>query len=74
MGWTIGVRSPAGAGIFLFATPLRPALGPTQPPIQWVSGAPSQEVKRLGREVGHSPPSSAEFSNALGMPPLLHMF
>jgi len=24
--------------IFLFATPPRPALGPTQPPIQWVAG------------------------------------
>jgi hypothetical protein len=29
----------------------RPALGPTQPPIQWVPG-----VKRQGREADHSPP------------------
>jgi hypothetical protein len=38
----------------------RTALGPTQPPIQWVPGALSLCVKRTGREVDHSPPSSAE--------------
>jgi hypothetical protein len=31
-------RFPAGSGN-LFTTAFRPALGPTQPPIQWVSGA-----------------------------------
>jgi hypothetical protein len=36
------------------------ALGPNQPPIQWVSGALSLGVKRLRREADHSPPSSAE--------------
>jgi hypothetical protein len=36
------------------------ALGPTQPPIQWVPGALSLGVKRPGREADHSPPSSAE--------------
>jgi hypothetical protein len=35
-------------------------LGPTQPPIQRVSGALSLWVKRSGREADHSPPSSAE--------------
>jgi hypothetical protein len=38
----------------------RPALGPTQPPIQWVPGALSLGVKRSGREVGHSPQSGSE--------------
>jgi hypothetical protein len=38
----------------------RIALGPTQRPIQWVPRAISLEVKRLGREADHSPPSSAE--------------
>jgi hypothetical protein len=38
----------------------RPALAPPpQPPIKWVSGALSQEVKLPGHEAGHSPPSSA---------------
>jgi hypothetical protein len=40
------------------------ALGPTQPPIQWVLGALSLGVKRPGREADHSPPSSAEDKNA----------
>jgi hypothetical protein len=34
------------------------ALGPTQPPTQWVPGALSLGVKRQGREADHSPPSS----------------
>jgi hypothetical protein len=62
-GWTIGVLgfdSRWGLGIFLFTTASRTALGPTQPPIQWVPGALSLGVKRSGREADHSPPSSAE--------------
>jgi hypothetical protein len=58
MGWTIGVLgfdSRRGLGIFLFTTTSRTALGPTQPPIQWVPGALSLGVKRLGREAEHSP-------------------
>jgi hypothetical protein len=31
------------------------ALGPTQPPIQWVPRALSPGTKRPGREAGHSP-------------------
>jgi hypothetical protein len=54
------VRFPAGTGNFSFHTAFRPALGPTQPPIQWVPGAVSLGVKRPGREADHSPPSSAE--------------
>jgi hypothetical protein len=52
--------SRRGLGIFFFTTAFRTALGPTQPPIQCVSGALSLRVKRLGREADHSPPSSAE--------------
>jgi hypothetical protein len=54
------VRVPTTAGIFLFITASRPALGPTQPLIQWVPGALSQGIKLLGREADHSTPSSAE--------------
>jgi hypothetical protein len=54
------VRFPAGLGIFLFTTASRTALGPTQPPIQWIPGALSLGVKWPGGEADHSPPSSAE--------------
>jgi hypothetical protein len=49
-----------GLGISLFITASRTALGPTQPPIQWVPGTLSLGVKRPAREADHSPPSSAE--------------
>jgi hypothetical protein len=61
--WKIGVLgldSRRGLGIFLFTTASRTALGPTQPPIQCVSGALSQGVKWPENEADHSPPSSAE--------------
>jgi hypothetical protein len=48
-----------GLGIFLFTTMSRMALGPTQPPIQWVPGALSLGEKWLECEADHSPPSSA---------------
>jgi hypothetical protein len=63
MGWIIGVRFPAEAGIFPFVTTFRPALGPTHPPIQGIPGALFPAVKRPGREADHSPPSSAEVKN-----------
>jgi hypothetical protein len=62
-GWAIGVLgfdSRRGLGIFLFTNASRTALGPTQPPIQWVPGALSLGVKRPRREADHSSPSSAE--------------
>jgi hypothetical protein len=50
----------------------RPAVGPTQPPIQWEARALSLGVKGLGREADHSPPSSAEVKNDGAIPPLSH--
>jgi hypothetical protein len=57
----VGVRVPVESRIF--STSSRPVLRPTQPPIQWVPGALSSGVKRSGREVDHSPPTSAEVKN-----------
>jgi hypothetical protein len=51
-------------GNFLFNSVSRTALGPTQPPIQWIPGALSLGVKRPGREADHSRPSSVEVKNA----------
>jgi hypothetical protein len=47
-----------------FHTMSRLALGPTQPPIQWVPGTLSLGVKQLECEADPSPPSSAEVKNA----------
>jgi hypothetical protein len=49
--WGSRVRFPAELGIFLFTTGSRKALGPTQPPIQCVSGALFLGVKRLGMKL-----------------------
>jgi hypothetical protein len=50
-----GVRISAGAGNFSLHRNVRPALGPTQPPIQWVPATLPLGVKRPGREADHSP-------------------
>jgi hypothetical protein len=52
--------NPGEGKNFHFSMSSRPALGPTQPPIQWVPWALSLEVKRPGREAGRSLPTSAE--------------
>jgi hypothetical protein len=59
------VQLPAGAGNFSFHHRVQNGSGPTQPPIQWVPRALSLGVKRPGREVDPSPPSSAEVKNLL---------
>jgi hypothetical protein len=55
--------SRQGYGIFLYSTSSRPALGSTQPPIQWTLGALSPGLKLPVREADHSAPSSAEVKN-----------
>jgi hypothetical protein len=60
----LGFDSLRWLEIFIFTTASRMALGPTQPPVQWVLGALSLGVKRPGREADHSLPSSAEVKNA----------
>jgi hypothetical protein len=54
-------RFPTGAGNFPFIAVSRPALGPNQPPIQWIpGGAVFLGIKQPGREADHSPPSIAD--------------
>jgi hypothetical protein len=68
-----GFDSRQGKDIFLFSITSRPALGLTQPPIQWVPGALSPWSKLLEREADHhSPPSSAEVKNGGAIRPLPH--
>jgi hypothetical protein len=56
----VGVRVPAGPIIFHFSVSFRPALEPTQPPVQWVQLTFSQGVKRPVPEAGHSRSTSAK--------------
>jgi hypothetical protein len=48
---------------FLFTTASRPALGPTQPPIQRILRPLTPGVKRPGREANHSPLPTADVKN-----------
>jgi hypothetical protein len=52
--------SPSRVKNFVFSTLSRPALGSTQPPIQWVWGTLSLGVKWPGCEADHSSPTSAK--------------
>jgi hypothetical protein len=65
--WTTEVRSPTEAEDFsssLSPGPRPAALGPTQPPVQWIPGVYSPWGKaRPRRDADHSPPSSAEDEN-----------
>jgi hypothetical protein len=66
--FSLGFGATGRGKIFLYSTQSIPALGPNQPPIQWVSGALSPGVKRMGREGDRSPPSSAEVKNGGAIP------
>jgi hypothetical protein len=66
MRWTVEGTdsSPGRCKIFLISMSFRPVLGPTEPPIQRVSGALSSAAKQPRRETDHPPTSSAEVENA----------
>jgi hypothetical protein len=72
MGWTTE-DSRRGQEIVLFPITSTPALGPTQPLIQWVPGAISSREKRQVRESYHSLPFSAEVKNDGAISPLPYM-
>jgi len=57
-----GFQSRRWQDIFLFSKFFGPALGPIQPPVRWYRGS-YPEVKRSGRDVDQSHPSSAETKN-----------
>jgi hypothetical protein len=61
----LGFETRQWLGIFSFIPKPRPALGPTQPPIQWIPAALSLGVKRPRREAHHSPPPSVDVKKEL---------
>jgi hypothetical protein len=56
----MGVQFLAGERYFLFSIA---ALGPTQPPVEWLLGNVSPEDKKQGHDADHSPPSTAYVKN-----------
>jgi hypothetical protein len=50
-GFGLEFDSQQGQDIFLYSKVSRPAMGSTQPPIQWVPGVFSPRVKRPGHEI-----------------------
>jgi hypothetical protein len=68
IGYGLGELDSIPSTARLFSKAFRPALGPTQPPIQWIPG-----VKRQEHEDDHSPSSSAEVKNGGATLPLSHM-
>jgi hypothetical protein len=56
-----GVGVQDSVGLRTFSSPVSwPDLGPTQPPIQWIPGVLSLEIKQPGSEAESSHPSNAE--------------
>jgi hypothetical protein len=63
-GWTIGFRSPTGAEDFSSSFCVQTGSGAHPASCTMGTGGPSPGSKaRPGRDVDHSPPSSAEIKN-----------
>jgi hypothetical protein len=58
--------------VFLFPIASRLALGPTQPPIQWILGTLFGGLKLPGREADHLSPCIAEVKNSGAISPVSH--
>jgi hypothetical protein len=65
-------ESPGWVKNFLFSALSKPALRPTQPPIQWVLGPLSLGVKLPVHEADHTPPTSADIKKRGSKHPLPH--
>jgi len=65
-------ESSSWRGKELFSETSRPALWPTQPPIQWVLEALFPEVKHPRHEAENLPLSSAKVKNQWAVPPFSH--
>jgi hypothetical protein len=59
-GWS---SSPSRVKNFLLPMSSRPAVGSTQPPVEWVPGTLSSGVKQSGREADYSSQASAKVKN-----------
>jgi hypothetical protein len=68
--WKGGFDSRQGLEIFFYSTGSRSALGPTQPPIQWVLSSSSPGLNWPGHEADRSSLSNAKVKNGGAIPPL----
>jgi hypothetical protein len=66
----VGVHAPVGSRIFFKSS--RPALGSTQPPIQWIPCFLSPGLKRPGREAYHSPQPVPRSGKCGSIHPVFH--
>jgi hypothetical protein len=77
MGWMTKeswFNSRYGQEIFLFSIASSPAVGPTQPPIQWALRAVFLGVKQPRHEADSPPPTSVKVKNGGTIPSLPHVF
>jgi hypothetical protein len=61
----VGVRFSVLSRFFKLSISSGPALGPIQPPIQWVPETLCPGLKRQGHEADHSSPTSVEVKKTL---------
>jgi hypothetical protein len=72
MGWTAGVRIPAGETDFSLFHNVQIGSGAHPESYLMDTEGSFPGLKRLGREADHSPLSSAEVKNGGTIPPLAH--